>query len=94
MKIVLLGILGAFVLVITGAYFTFIHHPSVETVCDHFAELKGYSPTNALIYKSMFERKTCAEKMKKGKHQGLLPYANQMKCFATVADFPDIKNCK
>lgn len=86
-KKIALGLLAT--LVGAGAifYFTMVRPPNKTDVCENVVKLQGGAPENKALVDA------CTAKIKKGKHQGLLPYAKKLKCMRDAGTSAELSKC-
>ena len=86
-KKIALGLLAT--LVGGGAifYFTMVRPPSKTDVCENVVKVQGGDPENKALVD------VCTAKIKKGTHQGLLPYAKKLKCMRDAGTPDELSKC-
>ncbi len=87
---VMLSILAILVLAIVVFWIGWLKAPSAEAVCENVIEIMT-EEFGALGEMSIEE---CSEEFQKGKYQGLMPYAEEMKCYNKAESLSDLEICE
>lgn len=85
-------ILAIFAIAILVFWLGWCRAPSAKSVCKNLMNI--VEEAGGGLVKAYASAEDCAKDFKMGENQGIIPYANQMKCYKNSKNISDIENCK